>query len=162
MISEIASLETSWQRTHTDQTHLRKLCYHHTFYSGNESTSLPINFISYFFWHYNQIWGCTAILLESECKIYLTAILWCTTLNVCNCRVVSCILLPYHSIIFWCCRKWGSTFEITFYQSNYLSTILHLTQSTARSHHLLLNIDDQAMENLDVYPLQSAEDVCCS
>jgi len=162
MISEIASLETSQQRTHTDQTHLRKLCYHSAFYSGNESTSLPIIYAFDFFWHHNQIWGCMTILLEGEYKIYLTTTAQDTTLNVGNCKAASYILLPYHSVIFWCCRKWGSILEITFHLSNYLSTILHLTQSTARSHHLPLNIDDQATDNLDVYSLQSAKDVCCS
>jgi len=34
------------------------------------------------------------------------------------------ILLLYYSIILWYCRNWGLIFEITFYQSNYLSTIL--------------------------------------
>jgi len=52
------------------------------------------------------------------------------------------IVLSYCSAIFWYCRNWGFIFEITFYQSNHLSTILHLTQSTARSHQLPLNIDD--------------------
>jgi len=34
------------------------------------------------------------------------------------------ILLLYCSAIFWYCRNWGLIFEITFYQPNYLSTIL--------------------------------------
>ena len=55
---------------------------------------------------------------------------------------MSCILLPYHSMILWYCRKWDSIFEIAFYQSNYLSTILHTTQSTERSHQLPLNNND--------------------
>ena len=55
---------------------------------------------------------------------------------------LSCILLPYYSIISWHCRKWGLIFKTTFHQPNYLSTILHSTQSTERSHQLPLNIND--------------------
>ena len=145
MIGEIASLETSWQQTHTDQSRLRKLCYHYTFCSGNESTSLPINFISYFFWHYNQIWGWYGYTIRGR----MQNIFQCYSLThdaqrlqLTTLHSPTRILLPYYNMILWYCRKWGSIFEITFYQSNYLSTILHLTQSTARSHHLLLNIDD--------------------
>jgi len=138
-------LETSWQQTRTDQTHLRRLCYHYSSYSGNESTSLPFNSISYFFWHYNQIWDCYGYTIRGRMQnIFQRYSLThdAQRLQLTTLHSLSRILLPYYSMISWYCRKWGSIFAITFYQSNYLSTILHSTQSTEWSHQLPLNIND--------------------
>jgi len=82
----------------------------------------------------------TDILLEGKYNIQLMHDI--QHLQLTTLRSLTRMLWPYCSVIFWSCRKWGLIFGITFYQSNYLSTLFNLTQPIVRSHRLPLNIDD--------------------